>query len=90
MMNMGLFADSFQQPLIYREELKVSRGKRLYSSGLPITGDGNLYILCRNVNVGCQKKFSDSEEYAGRLRKEEASAPMLNNGHACPSGTTSL
>jgi hypothetical protein len=53
-MKMGLFVDSFQQPLNNRnrEELKVSRGNRLYSSGLPIVGDGNLYILCREVNVG--------------------------------------
>jgi|RhiMetdeSRZDD1v2_1073273.scaffolds.fasta_scaffold463695_2 hypothetical protein len=65
---MGLFVDTFQQPLINREELKVSRGKRLYSSGLPITGNDKLYILCRKVNVGCKKKFSDSEEYAGRRR----------------------
>jgi len=60
--------DSLQQPLIKGEELKVSRGKRLYSSDLPITGADNLYILGRNVNIGCQKKFSDSEEYAGRRR----------------------
>ena len=65
---MGLFVDTFQQPLINREELKVSRGKGLYSSGLPITGNSNLYILCRKVNVGCQKKLSDSEEHAGRGR----------------------
>ena len=65
---MGLFVDSFQQPSINREEVKVSRGKRLFSSGLPITGDDNLYILCPKVNVGCQKKFSDLEEYAGRRR----------------------
>jgi hypothetical protein len=67
-MKMGLFADSFQQPLIDREELKVSGGNRLYSSGLPIIGNNNLTILCRKVNVGCQKKFSNSEEYAGRRR----------------------
>jgi hypothetical protein len=65
---MGLFMDSFQQPLINREELKVSRGKRLYSSDLPIIGNGNLYILCRKVNVGCKKKLGDSEEWAGRRR----------------------
>jgi hypothetical protein len=35
---------------------------------MPITGNDKLYILCRKVNVGCQKKFSDSEEYAGRRR----------------------
>ena len=67
-MKMGLFTDSFQQPLINREELKVSRGNILYSSGLPTIGNSNLYILCRKVNVGCQKKFSNSEEYAGRRR----------------------
>jgi hypothetical protein len=67
-MKMGLFADSFQQPLIDREELKVSGGNRLYSSGLPIIGNNNLTILCRKVNVGCQKKFNNSEEYAGRRR----------------------
>jgi hypothetical protein len=31
---MGLFVDTFHQPLINREELKVSRGKRLYSVGI--------------------------------------------------------
>jgi hypothetical protein len=59
-----------------REELKVSRGKGLYSSGLPFTGANKLYILGRNVNyilgrnanVVCKKKISDSEEYAGRRR----------------------
>jgi len=65
---MGHFVDYLQQPLINREELKVSRDKRLYSSDLPIAGAYNLYILCRNVNVGCQKKLSDSEECAGRRR----------------------
>jgi hypothetical protein len=33
-MKMGLFVDTFHQPLINREELKVSRGKRLYSVGI--------------------------------------------------------
>jgi len=35
-MKMGLFVDYLQQPLNNREELKVSRGKKLYSSGLPV------------------------------------------------------
>lgn len=65
---MGLFVDSLQQPLVNREELKVSWGNILYSSGMPLAGKDNLTILCRKVNVGCQKKFSDSEECAGRRR----------------------
>jgi hypothetical protein len=44
-MKMGLFVDYLQQPLINREELKVSWGNRLNSSGSPFTGDDNLTIL---------------------------------------------
>jgi hypothetical protein len=69
---MGLFADSPQQPLVI--SLDIHRGTEgfggniLYFTGMPLTGNDNLYTLCRKVNVRCQKKFSDSEEYAGRRR----------------------
>jgi hypothetical protein len=42
---MGLLVDSIQQPLINREELKVSQGNSLYSSDSPFTGDDTLNIL---------------------------------------------
>ena len=69
---MGLFADSLQQPLVI--SLDIQRGSEGFPGQfivfirMPITGDDKLYILCRKVNVGCQKKFGDSEGYAGRRR----------------------
>jgi hypothetical protein len=44
-MKMGLFVDYLQQPLINREELKVSRGNSYDSSDSPFTGDDTLNIL---------------------------------------------
>jgi hypothetical protein len=44
-MKMGLFVDSLQQPQVNREDLKVSRGNLLYSSGMPVAGKDNLTIL---------------------------------------------
>jgi len=71
-MKMGHFVDSLQQPLVI--SLDIWRGIEDFLGQYIVfirdayLGGDKLYILCRKVNVGCQKKFSGSEEYAGRRR----------------------
>jgi len=65
---MGLLWITSNNHSFMREEMLAPRGKKLFYRVCLLKALIPYYILYRKVNVDCQKKFSDSEEYAGRRR----------------------